>query len=390
MLDNRRTETLAVLGIGTALGVTAGVATLQVVGPPGAPALSRLIFVSNTSYWVLWSVVALGALWLGRRVPFTDGRPIRAFFVHAAASLLFAFVHLKLWTLAVVLWRGTMMGEPLALGMWLTDRRWLLRWQVEWELTMYWALIGLAHALTFRAESRARALAAARLDADLSQAKLQALQRQMHPHFLFNTLQSISILMHHRVDAAEQMIERLGALLRASLRRDDNHLVPLSRELEYAAHYLAIEQMNMGDRLRVETDVAADTLACAVPELLVQPLVENAVRHGIAPMARGGTLRIVARRERDMLVLRVIDDGAGIGKTPEGMGIALENTRRRLEMLYPDRHAFEIGEGPGGRGVVVEVLLPFASAADSTPFGRRPAETPERTVTGAPGVTGRG
>lgn len=354
------------LGVGTALGITAGVATLQVVGPTGAPALSRLIFVSNTSYWVLWAVVALAALWLGRRVPFTDGRPIRAFFVHAAASFLFAFVHLKLWTLAVVLWRGTVMGEPLALGMWLTDRRWLLRWQVEWELTMYWALVGLAHALAFRAESRARALTAARLDAELSQAKLQALQQQMHPHFLFNTLQSVAVLMHKDVDAAERMIERLGGLLRASLRHGNQVLVPLRRELEYAGHYLAIEQTNMGDRLQVEEDVADDTLACAVPELLVQPLVENAVRHGIAPMARGGTVRIVARRERDMLVLRVIDDGAGLGKTPEGTGIALENTRRRLEMLYPDRHAFDIGSGHGGRGVAVEVMLPFTAAADVT------------------------
>jgi LytS/YehU family sensor histidine kinase len=256
---------------------------------------------------------------------------------------------------------------------------------MEWEITMYWALVGLAHALAFRAEIRARALTAARLDAELSQAKLQALQQQMHPHFLFNTLQSVAGVMHKDVEAAERMIERLGGLLRASLRRGDDLVVPLARELEYAGHYLAIEQMNMGDRLQVEQDIPAETLPCAVPELLVQPLVENAVRHGIAPMARGGTVRIVARRDRDMLVLSVIDDGAGLGKASDGAGIALENTRRRLEMLYPDRHAFEIGEGPGGRGVVVEVMLPFVVAVESTSSHGPSGRAPERTVTGAPG-----
>lgn len=383
--DNRRTETLAVLGTGAAIGVASALVAVQMGPSASASAMGRLLFISNIAYWVLWSAVALGAIWLGRRVPFTGGRPVRAFFVHAGASLLFAVVHLKLWTLVAQLWRAWEGMTPFSFEAWLTGVRWLSRGQMEWEVTMYWALVGLAHALAFRAESRARALTAARLDAELSQAKLQALQQQMHPHFLFNTLQSVAVLMHRDVDAAERMIERLGGLLRASLRRGNDVVVPLARELEYAGHYLAIEQMNMGDRLHVEQDIPADTLPCAVPELLVQPLVENAVRHGIAPMARGGTIRIVARRDRDMLVLRVIDDGAGLGKASDGAGIALENTRRRLEMLYPDRHAFEIGEGPGGRGVVVEVMLPFTVAGESASSPRLPGKAPERTVTGAPG-----
>ena len=383
--DHRRVETLAVIGTGAAIGVASAVVTFQVGSQASQPGMGRLLFVSSFSYWVLWSGLALGALSLGRRVSFTGGRPVRAFFVHAAASLIFGVVHLKLWTLIVRCWRTWEGMAAIPFGSWLTDVRWLSRGQIEWEITMYWALVGLAHALAFWAESRARALAAARLDAELSQAKLQTLQQQMHPHFLFNTLQSVAVLMHRDVSAAERMIERLGGLLRASLRRGNDLVVPLARELEYAGHYLAIEQMNMGDRLHVEQDIPADTLPCAVPELLVQPLVENAVRHGIAPMARGGTVRIAARRDRDMLVLRVIDDGAGLGKTSDGAGIALENTRRRLEMLYPDRHAFEIGEGPGGRGVVVEVMLPFVVAVESTSSHGPSGRGPERTGTGTPG-----
>lgn len=253
---------------------------------------------------------------------------------------------------------------------WLTNTSWLTRWQVEWEITMYWAIVGLAHAMAFRHEGRERALQAARLNAELSQARLQALQQQMHPHFLFNTLQSISVLMHHNVDAAEEMIERLGELLRGSLpalstvegRAQSSTLVPLARELEYVGHYLAIERMNLGDRLQVHQEIAGDVLGCAVPELLLQPLVENAVRHGIAPSARGGTVRVLARRERGALVLEVRDDGVGPGQGTEGSGIAVENTRRRLDLLHRDRHSFDMSASPDGCGLTVRITIPATDA----------------------------
>jgi two-component system LytT family sensor kinase len=261
------------------------------------------------------------------------------------------------------MWRRVFLAQPIDLRAWLMDTSWITRWQIEWEITMYWAVVGLAHVLVFREEVRARALQAARLDAELSQAKLQALQQQIHPHFLFNTLQSISVLMHHNVESAEEMMERLGALLRGSLRTQTSAVVPLSRELAYVGHYLAVEGMNLGDRLRVQQEVALEVTGCHVPELLLQPLVENAVRHGIAPSPTGGTVRIVARREGGSLFLEVSDDGVGPGQATEGAGIALENTRRRLALLYGDRHQFEILHGPERTGVTVRIRIPAAADA---------------------------
>jgi len=350
--DDYRDEALAVVGTGTAIGLAAGVVAFEI-----APRESTIF--SNASYWFLWSVLALGVLWLGRRVPFTGNRRVRAFLLHAAASLLFAVTHLKVWTLAVLAWTSWRHQQAIPFVSWLTDLSWLVRWQIEWEVTMYWALIGLAHADAYRKESRERALAAARLDAELSQARLHVLQQQMHPHFLFNTLQSISVLMHHSVDDAELMIERLGELLRGSLRANGGTvLVPVSRELEYVAHYLAIEQLNMGKRLRVSQDIGSDALRCRMPELLLQPLVENAVRHGIAPAVNGGTVAITARRVDGRLDLSVVDDGVGMGAAHDGAGIALNNTRRRLDLLFRGDHSFNISEGPAGRGVAVRISLP--------------------------------
>ena len=179
----------------------------------------------------------------------------------------------------------------------------------------------------------------------------------MHPHFLFNTLQSIWALMHRDRDAADEMLACLGELLRGSMRGGSSVLVPLGRELAYVRHYLRIEALNIGERLRVEEDIAANTLDCLVPELVLQPLVENAVRHGIAPSVHGGTVRISARRDHAALVLRVRDDGANGATSTAGSGIALQNTRRRLELLYGDAHTFDISRADGG-GLDVRLTLP--------------------------------
>lgn len=363
-----------VLAAGAAIGVVLAVYTLQISPRPPSAAIRNTMIVSKIVYWTSWAALGLGVLWLGRRVPLTGPRRVRAVLIHAAASLIFAAAHMKTWWLVMALWRWRV-DEPISVLGWLTEMEWLRRlfmyWQLEWEITIYWALLGLAHALTFREDSRERALTTARLDAELSQARLRMLQQQMQPHFLFNTLQSISVLMHRNVEAAEEMVARLGELLRASLRRDANLLVPLRQELEYAGHYLAIEQMNMQDRLKVDRDIPADTLGCAVPELLLQPLVENAVRHGLQPLKHGGSVLVRARRAGDRLTLTVSDDGAGLGHTSGGAGIALDNTRRRLELLYARQHTFEVRGGPHGRGVVVEITLPVTSGTPAWEDGDR-------------------
>ena len=347
---------------GIAIGLASGFVAVQIVARDLSDGQRLSMFGTNVIYWSTWSLLALAVVWLGWRMPLTGTRRWRALGFHAAGSVLFAFAHMAAFTLLGVLLRRAILSQPVDLHAWLTNTNWLTRWQVEWEITMYWAIVGLAHAMAFRHEGRERALQAARLNAELSQARLQALQQQMHPHFLFNTLQSISVLMHHNVDAAEEMIERLGALLRGSVRAHSSALVPLARELEYVGHYLAIERMNLGDRLQVHQEIADDVLGCAVPELLLQPLVENAIRHGIAPSARGGTVRIVARRALGALVLEVIDDGVGPGQGTEGSGIALENTRRRLELLHRGRHSFEMSASADGCGLTVRITIPATDA----------------------------
>lgn len=338
--------------------MTSGFIALQVLGGDLQAAQRLLLFFANVAYWTSWSALALLVLGLARRHPLTGHHRWRALAIHAAASLLFVFVHMPVVNVLNGLARAVVLDAPFDLSLVVRDVRWLTRWQVEWEVTMYWALVGLGHALAFREEGRARALLAARLDAELSQAKFQALQQQMHPHFLFNTLQSISVLIHRDPDAAEEMVARLGDLLRGSLRRQSSALVSLDRELQYVSHYVAIEQMNLGDRLRIVLQIEPEARGCQVPELLLQPLVENAIRHGIAPAVAGGTVRISATRQGNRLLIEVSDDGVGPGKGVPGSGIALGNTRRRLELLYPGTHEITLTPGVDGRGMHVAVTLP--------------------------------
>src|SRR5208337_4143696 len=159
---------------------------------------------------------------------------------------------------------------------------------------------------------RERELRAIELEKLLAQAKLQALQMQLNPHFLFNSLHSISALMHKNVDAAERMIGRLGELLRAALDNTETQEVPLRQELQFLRRYLEIEQIRFGSRLRVEIRAAPETLEARVPNLILQPLVENAIRHGVEPHAQPGRIRLLARRQANELRLGVDDNGDGL------------------------------------------------------------------------------
>jgi len=206
---------------------------------------------------------------------------------------------------------------------------------------------------------RERELRTAELEKRLVQAKLQTLQMQLNPHFLFNTLHSISSLMHKDVEAADKMITRLGDLLRAALAGADTQEVTLRQELNLLQLYLSIEQIRFGNRLSVKMEIAPDTLEAQVPNLILQPLVENAIRHGIEPRARPGCIELRSQRQDSRLALVVSDNGAGIsgnGAVKEGVG--LSNTRARLRELYGETHRFELVGGPAG-GMRVEVSIPF-------------------------------
>lgn len=251
-----------------------------------------------------------------------------------------------------------MQRAPLR-GWWVAARVEYLT-QLDWILMTYLFLLGLAHALEYRRESERRSIDSAKLETRLVEAQLQSLQRQLQPHFLFNTLNAISGLMRTDVDAADRMMDRLGDLLRMALDTANVQEVPLKDELEMLQKYLDIEQVRFGPRLRVTLDIDQVAAAAFVPNFLLQPLVENAVRHGVAPHKRPGQINLTIRHEGVQLVLRLRDSGDGVQPAVLEMlnrGIGLSNTRARLEHLYPGRYSLIFAnEG----GFVVTIRIPFA------------------------------
>lgn len=214
-----------------------------------------------------------------------------------------------------------------------------------------------------------------RMEAKLAEAQLQSLRLQLHPHFLFNTLNTITALISSDPQAAERTVSELSELLRLTLRNAREQEVPLERELEMLQPYVAIQQIRFRDRLRVAVSVAPEVRRALVPYLVLQPLVENAIRHGIGPRASAGRVEVVARREDDTLHLVVADDGVGLAGgrgAPSREGVGLRNTRERLHHLYGSRHRFAAEGGEEG-GFVVHIVLPLRFPARTGAGVDRPA-----------------
>ena len=188
---------------------------------------------------------------------------------------------------------------------------------------------------------------------------------QLQPHFLFNTLHSISALVHEDGEAADLMIARLSEFLRLVIARDGAQEVALTEELEFLSRYLEIQRLRFQDRLQVSVEAGSGTGAALVPNLVLQPLVENAIRHAVEPRSEGGRVEIAARRVDDRLRVTVRDDGPGLRGAPATGGVGIANTRARLEHLYGDRHVLEVADHAEG-GVLVTLELPWRVAADGT------------------------
>jgi LytS/YehU family sensor histidine kinase len=203
---------------------------------------------------------------------------------------------------------------------------------------------------------RIRELTASRLESKLATAQLEVLRMQLQPHFLFNTLHAISALMYRNVEGADRMVARLSDFLRLSLDTAGMQEVPLKREMEFLDKYLDIEQVRFGDRLQVSRAIDPETLDRLVPNLVLQPLVENAVRHGIAPRASGGRIDISASMRQGRLIVEVLDDGLSAAD-PIREGLGLSNTRARLEQLYGSDARLELGSAAEG-GFRVRLTIP--------------------------------
>jgi len=321
-----------------------------------SPVTWKFALEHSLADWYLFALLSIPALWLARWFHFDRHHWPRQVTVHLLASAGFS-----------VLW----MAVRVLIEEWGGESRVTFKTAFTYALTatfffnflIYWAIISVSHSIEYYRKYRERELRTAELEAGLAQARLQALQMQLNPHFLFNTLHSISSLMHKDVEAADRMISRFGDLLRLALENTEAHEVPLREELEFLKSYLEIEQTRFGDRLSVRMDIAPETLEARVPNLVLQPLVENAIQHGIEPHARPGQIELRARREAEKLLLQVRDNGNGIAnlsRTSEGVGVS--NTRARLQQLYGSAHEFEFSNGKDG-GLLVSVVIPFRKAA---------------------------
>ena len=315
----------------------------------------------NFTFWFIPALLAPIIFRLVQRFPI-DGHRMQAFAVHAVSALCFAAVHAA----GMLLVRSFLFGTPPAGYGWAWQRLYLTN--LDWLLMTYTTFVGLNYALGYYREVQVRGIHEAQLQARLAEARLKTLEAELHPHFLFNTLHAISALVQTNPDAADRMISRLSDLLRLTFDRSGAPRISLHEELEFLQKYLEIEQTRFQDRLTVEYDIDPDTLDVEVPRMILQPLAENAIKHGVSPRAGQGLVQIVSRLDGERLNLEVRDNGVGLSGTARSQfrsGVGLANTRDRLECLYGAAQSLEFSEDSGGLTVriavpIKRVLLPPA------------------------------
>lgn len=303
------------------------------------PVNFKPVFLYSLLESYTWAVLTPLVLWLGGRFLIRRRNCWYTVPLQIVCAIAFAFIHTQVFVQLLPL-IGYKTSPAMASS--------LLRTRLHSDFLTYWLLVGLSHALDYYRKYQERELKATQLEARLAQAQLLALKMQLQPHFLFNTLHAISALVHKDVEAADRMITRLSEFLRITLDSVGVQEVALKTELESLDKYLEIEQVRFGSRLTVARSVSPEALDLLVPNLILQPLVENAVRHSIAPRAAGGRIEIRARHENGNLVLDVLDDGPGAPAGSIREGVGLTNTRARLQALYGAKQSMDLGSDPGG------------------------------------------
>ena len=324
----------------------------------------RHALLLSLTLWWSWGMVTPLIFWVDRKIPVSRKQLARRVLAHFLPSLLVTagYVYLLGAVRAVFgigEWKGLatirLLGDSLR-GMYL------------WNWLDYWLILGAWQAYHYHNHYVASELRLERLERNFSEARLNALRMQLEPHFLFNALNAISSEIQDDPVCARNMIEHLGSLLRLSLDRNERQLVPLFEELSFLEHYLAIQRIRFGDRLRFEQVIDEDVRHVLVPSMLIQPLVENSTRHGLAQRATGGLVRIVAKRiDEQNIQITVEDDGAGLPvnwNPGSSFGLGLSITEQRLTALYPGKgRVFEIRRRKGG-GTEVELRLPIHAAEE--------------------------
>ena len=311
------------------------------------------LFYIGWSFY-MWGLLAPLAIWLTWRRPILSGTWTRALPFHLAIGLLLTAAHLSME--AWIKWLRVGEAWPLAEVL-----RHYLSQHMEVGLATYWLVVGATQFYRTYDQARTRQIRAAQLEARLAEAQVENLRAQLHPHFLFNTLQAAATLIHEDPDGAEDILLRLSELLRISLDEMHTHEIPLAREIQLVEHYIGIQQRRFGDRLRFELEIDPDGASCAVPTLVLQPLVENAVRHGIGKSKQSDVVTVRAFHDAQKLCLEVANLTSTLDDTPERLllkGVGLSNTQARLEQLYGrDQSLSLFNLRP--KGVCVRLSIPF-------------------------------
>ena len=318
------------------------------------------LFFTTAAAWLIWVVATPVILSLSRRFPLGRAGDWRNLPVHLAAALAISFVRIA--------WAGALEWaiNPLALphptyrAMFLT----MVYMQFHTGLIIYGATVAIDNIIdSIRSLARSEA-ESARLAGELSKAQLEALRRQMEPHFLFNTLNGISGLVREKQnDAAVEMIAGLSCLLRRVLEDSGRQLVPLAEEVSFLESYIDLQSMRLGDRLKVTLDIPIELYAALVPQLLLQPLVENAIVHGIGKLVEGGQIRVTARESKGTLSIYLYNDGPALSlkNAGERIGVGLSNTRGRLVSLYGAESSVELRNWDES-GVEATIKVPYRTA----------------------------
>ena len=353
---------LIVVGVWVILGlIWAGPIYFEVQGMNHA---AWRIFSYGILAWLAWAPLTPVMIWVARRFSLVGEKWQRNLAAHLPAFLLISVAHSAAMTaLNLNIKPFDEMGDsPKVFWPSFVSRA---TGQLGSDLLIYGGVIGICYALDYYRKYREREFLASRLEAQLAQAQLESLRMQLHPHFLFNTLNGIvGLVRDNKNQAAVGMLVGLGDLLRHTLDHSSKHEVELKEEINFIKLYLSIQQMRFSDRLRIQYDINPATTHALVPNLILQPLTENALRHGISRSADSGVIGISSALENGNLRLTVYDNGAGLPddwQMKGSAGIGLANTAARLQQLYDDEHQFDIRNRSAG-GVEVTILLPFKTS----------------------------
>jgi hypothetical protein len=343
-------EWLIVFGVSTGIGLLFVFQTY--VGMAGESSKYSMydLLVGLLSYWYVWAIFFPFIVWLGRRFPLEAGPTARSLGVHIPALVFVPVLHIALYALFLHAVDGD--EKP-----YIQTSISLLKSGLFFRYLTYAFLLATSYSINYYRHYRERELRTSRLEAKLAEAQLQTLRSQIHPHFLFNTLNAISSLMHKDVEAADEAISRLADLLRATLEVNGAQEVTLRQEIDILNQYIEIEKLRLGARLVVVLDIQKEAFEAMVPNLFLQPIVENAIRYGVASRSGTGKVTVSARRAENHLEIRVLDDGPGL-PDPFDEGIGIGNTKARLRQLYGTNQSFLMTEGsPGGLCVTLQIPL---------------------------------